>query len=68
MLDADPQVDFARDRGLKPVYELPYRGFGNGAELQKAVDASRGTGFSTTLMGEVLPRFENHVSIDKGVA
>src|SRR3954466_8020217 len=28
MLDAGPQVDLARDRGLKPVYELPYRGFG----------------------------------------
>lgn len=28
MLDAGPAVDFARDRGLKHVYELPYRGFG----------------------------------------
>jgi choline dehydrogenase-like flavoprotein len=36
-----------------------------GEALQNAVDASRGRGFSTTLMGEVLPRFENHVSIDK---
>jgi choline dehydrogenase-like flavoprotein len=36
-----------------------------GQELQKAVDANRGAAFSTTLMGEVLPRFENHVSIDK---
>ncbi len=28
MLDAGPSIDFARDRGLKHVYELPYRGFG----------------------------------------
>ena len=28
MLDAGPAVDFARDRGLKHVYDLPYRGFG----------------------------------------
>ena len=28
MLDAGPAVDFTRDRGLKHVYELPYRGFG----------------------------------------
>jgi choline dehydrogenase-like flavoprotein len=38
-----------------------------GEALQEAVDDSRGRGFSTTLMGEVLPRFENHVSIDKNV-
>ena len=28
MLDAGPAVDFSRDRALKHVYELPYRGFG----------------------------------------
>jgi choline dehydrogenase-like flavoprotein len=28
MLDAGPAVDFQRDRCLKPVYDLPYRGFG----------------------------------------
>ena len=28
MLDAGPAVDFARDRELKKVYALPYRGFG----------------------------------------
>ncbi len=28
MLDAGPAVDFARDTGLKNVYDLPYRGFG----------------------------------------
>jgi len=31
MLNAGPQVDFARDRVTKPVYELPYRGFGEPA-------------------------------------
>src|ERR1041385_8528534 len=28
MLEAGPTVDLNRDRALKPVYELPYRGFG----------------------------------------
>ena len=28
MLDAGPAVDFNAIRALKPVYELPYRGFG----------------------------------------
>ena len=28
LLDAGPLVDFERQRGLKHVYELPYRGFG----------------------------------------
>jgi len=28
MLDAGPAVDFDKDRSLRPVYELPYRGFG----------------------------------------
>src|SRR4051794_29947893 len=36
-----------------------------GGELQKQLDGARGAGFSTTIMGEVLPRFENHVRIDK---
>lgn len=35
--------------------------------MQKQLDSVRGAGFSTTVMGEVLPRFENHVSIDKNV-
>jgi choline dehydrogenase-like flavoprotein len=38
-----------------------------GEALQKGMDADRGAGFSCTTMGEVLPRFENHVSIDKNV-
>ena len=28
MLDAGPAIDFERHRTLKPVYDLPYRGFG----------------------------------------
>lgn len=38
-----------------------------GEELQKALDSTRGAGFSPTVMGEVLPRFENHVRIDPKV-
>jgi len=33
MLDAGPQVDFTRQRTLKPVYELPFRGFGKPGKL-----------------------------------
>jgi choline dehydrogenase-like flavoprotein len=55
-------MDFSMGSTPDPKYFPLY-----GEELQKALDASRGTGFSTTLMGEVLPRFENHVSIDKNV-
>jgi choline dehydrogenase-like flavoprotein len=36
-----------------------------GKELQKELDSARGAGFSATAMGEVLPRYENHVRIDK---
>jgi choline dehydrogenase-like flavoprotein len=38
-----------------------------GEELQKQLDSVRGAGFSATAMGEVLPRYENHVTIDKQV-
>ena len=38
-----------------------------GEELQKTIDSHRGSAFSCTLMGEVLPRFENHVRINKDV-
>jgi choline dehydrogenase-like flavoprotein len=38
-----------------------------GAELQKQLDSVRGAGFSATAMGEVLPRYENRVTIDKNV-
>jgi choline dehydrogenase-like flavoprotein len=38
-----------------------------GEELQKQLDSVRGAGFSATAMGEVLPRYENRVTIDKNV-
>lgn len=38
-----------------------------GEELQTALDSCRGAGFSATAMGEVLPRYENRVTIDKNV-
>ncbi len=36
-----------------------------GEALDKELDNTRGTGFNATTMGEVLPRFENYVRIDK---
>ncbi len=39
-----------------------------GEALQKAVEANRGAGFAVTTMGEVLPRFENFVSVDRNVS
>lgn len=38
-----------------------------GVELQKKLDSYYGSGFSMSMMGEVLSRYENHVSIDKSV-
>jgi choline dehydrogenase-like flavoprotein len=38
-----------------------------GEELQRKLDSYHGSGFSTGIMGEVLARYENHVSIDKTV-
>lgn len=38
-----------------------------GVELEKALASYRGAGVSVTIMGEVLPRYENYVSIDKNV-
>jgi choline dehydrogenase-like flavoprotein len=43
------------DARLYPLY---------GEALKQAVEANAGRGFSMTTMGEVLPRFENQVSID----
>lgn len=107
LLEAGPLVDLERQRGLKPVYELPHRGligsagfiprFRNlqareknflrgyasdlypgmtpdaklfpawGEELEDLVASHRGAGLGTTIMGEVLPRFENHVTLDPTV-
>lgn len=38
-----------------------------GAELDKTMAEYAGRSAAVTIMGEVLPRFENHVSIDKNV-
>jgi choline dehydrogenase-like flavoprotein len=38
-----------------------------GEELQRKLDSYNGSRFSTSIMGEVLARYENHVSIDKNV-
>ena len=56
-------LDFSLGSTPDPKYFPLY-----GAELQKAVDAHRGAAFTATTMGEVLPRFENHVQIDKTVS
>jgi len=36
-----------------------------GESLQKKIDFYHGSGFSATIMGEVLGRYENHVTVDK---
>ena len=38
-----------------------------GEDLQKKLESYNGSGFHTSLMAEVLARYENHVSIDKEV-
>ncbi len=38
-----------------------------GEDLQKKLDSYSGSGFGAGIMGEVLARYENHVSIDKNV-
>jgi choline dehydrogenase-like flavoprotein len=40
MLDAGPAVDFERHRTLKPVYDLPYRGFGRPGRFPHVTQAS----------------------------
>ena len=40
MLDAGPPVDFERQRVLKSVYELPYRGFGRPGRFPHVTQAS----------------------------
>jgi choline dehydrogenase-like flavoprotein len=44
MLDAGPAVDFTRDRSLKPVYDLPYRGFGKPGRFPHVTQASEFNG------------------------
>ena len=40
MLDAGPNVDFAKQRVLKPAHELPYRGFGKPGKLPHVLQAN----------------------------
>ena len=40
MLDAGPLLDFDRQRTLKPVYDLPYRGFGKPGRFPHVTQAS----------------------------
>src|SRR5579863_7350951 len=40
MLDAGPAIDLAKDRGFMPVYDLPYRGFGEPGRFPHVVQAN----------------------------
>ncbi len=40
LLDAGPLVDYERQRVLKPVYDLPYRGFGRPGQFPHVTQAS----------------------------
>ncbi len=69
-LKAPMEKDFIRgyafdfnSGGTPPSRFLPYYG----AELDQALEKYRGSAFTGTCMGEVLPRFENHVRINKDV-
>ncbi|HKD09795.1 MAG TPA: GMC family oxidoreductase [Bryobacteraceae bacterium] len=55
-------VDFSSGGTPDPKYFPLY-----GEPLQKALNAHRGAGFDATVMGSVLPRWENCVNIDKEV-
>lgn len=40
MLDAGPAFDFEKQRVLKPVYDLPYRGFGKPGQFPHVTQAN----------------------------
>ncbi|HWB17617.1 MAG TPA: GMC family oxidoreductase [Vicinamibacterales bacterium] len=69
-LDPKEKHDFIRGYALQwslggspgPEYFPLY-----GEALQQEVEKYQGSGFTCTTMGDVLPRFDNHVSIDKTV-
>ncbi len=44
MLDAGPVINYSRDRALKNVYELPYRGFGRPDRFPHVTQASEFNG------------------------
>ena len=50
------------------IYPMDSRHFAAyGEELQTKLDSYSGSGFSTSIMGEVLAHYEHHVRIDKNV-
>jgi len=53
---------YSNTHGMDPHHFAAY-----GEELQNKLDSYYGSGFSAGIMGEVLARYENHVSIDKNV-
>lgn len=53
---------YSSPRGMSPSVFPAY-----GAELQKKLDSYDGSGFGTSMMGEVLSYYKNHVSINKNV-
>ncbi len=55
---------YAYDFGTRGTPEARYFPL-YGEVLKEALEAHAGTGFSMTTMGEVLPRFENHVRINQ---
>jgi choline dehydrogenase-like flavoprotein len=68
---SSPAKDFIRGYALN-VFASPGpmdpRNFAEyGEALQKKLASYDGSGFSTGIMGEVLSRYENHVSIDKKI-
>jgi len=54
---------YSNQHGVDPKHFAEY-----GAKLQDKLDSYYGSGFSIGIMGEVLARYENRVSIDKTVA
>ena len=41
MLNAGPEADYEKDRSLKQVYELPYRGFNKPGRLHSCFPGQR---------------------------
>jgi len=54
---------YSNEHGMDPKHFAEY-----GSTLQDKLDSYYGSGFSIGIMGEVLARYENRVSIDKTVA
>ncbi|RRA48472.1 GMC oxidoreductase [Acidipila sp. EB88] len=66
-----PAKDFLRGYALNvysSTHAMDPRNFATyGADLQQKLASYHGSGLSMGIMGEVLPRYENHVSINKDV-